>query len=114
MLDPANDEMTENQKERRLKQFQSIMSTAKDEIFRDISISIDHYGSLSVVRRPRFYNTNDALLMGVGTPNPNNNALKLEVAKREAGEKSESVMMICAPSATRCRRSFGWTDVHVR
>lgn len=67
MLDPANDEMTENQKERRLKQFRSIMATAKDEIFKDISKSIEHYGCLSVVRRSRYYNTSDAILMSAGT-----------------------------------------------
>eukprot|EP01043_Picozoa_sp_COSAG02_P048374 COSAG02_NODE_4744_length_5031_cov_20.654096_4_plen_448_part_00 len=90
MLDPGNDEMTENQKERRLKQFQSIMATAKAEIFKDITDSIDHYGTLSVVRRPREYYANDAVFMDAGTPNPNKNVLKLEVASTsEAGDKSE-------------------------
>eukprot|EP01043_Picozoa_sp_COSAG02_P014504 COSAG02_NODE_600_length_19717_cov_44.964471_3_plen_468_part_00 len=87
MLDPANDEMTENQKERRLKQFQSIMATAKAEIFKDITNSIEHYGILSVVRRPRGY---QEYTIDAGTPNPNKNGLKLEVASSpEAGDKSE-------------------------
>lgn len=61
MLDPGNEEMTENQKERRLKQFQAIMATAKTEIVKDVTVSVENFGSLSVVRRPRYNDAGDAI-----------------------------------------------------
>lgn len=89
MLDPSNEEMTENQKERRLKQFQSIMQTAKAEIFKDITISVEHYGSLSVVRRPRYTEAGDAIRMGVSSnKTAGGEAVGIEAAS-EAGDKSE-------------------------
>ena len=92
MLDPSNEEMTENQKERRLKQFQSIMASAKAEIARDVSVSIENYGQLEIVRRPVYTETGRLVgADGSGSPRSDGDAAPLGLEPAGPSSTSESV-----------------------
>ena len=92
MLDRSNEEMTENQKERRLKQFQSIMASAKAEIARDVSVSIENYGQLEIVRRPVYTETGRLVgTDGSGSPRSDGDTAPLGLEPAGPSSTSESV-----------------------
>ena len=98
MLDPSNEEMTENQKERRLKQFQSIMASAKAEIARDVSVSIENYGQLEIVRRPVYTETGRLVgTDGSGSPRSDGDTAPLGLEPAGPSSTSESVKPLGAP-----------------